>query len=362
MNNTVLFSIYEFGESFLANGLGLVLFPILLYDFGIDIYKYTLLIGVSNLIGVFINIFLLKAPKNVINTLFFFSALTFLTGFGLLTKGYAFALFFGIFIIIHLQGLLFYQISILETTNPKVSSSLSSSLGYIGYALAVVCMFFIKSQKTIILIGLFIYITCGFLFYRFSDKNIRLQSQNLHIFSEKRFLKYTISLLSLSIAPQFFNNIMSMYLKTYLHIDNKNIYLLMGVGLLCAIGSSILLSKFWKKEEHVFYITVICWILVYMVALMRFFIHIEYNMLYGILLAVLGGSATGLFWTFFKAITVLKFYDKDVGIRISLIYGLSTSIGPILFYLISFINTVVAFLSIILLLMTSLVFFNRYQK
>lgn len=362
MNNTILFSIYEFGESFLANGLGLILFPILLYDFGINIYKYTLLIGVSNLIGLILNIFILKAQRNLINTLFFFSGLTFLIGFGLLTKGYVFALFFGIFIIIHLQGLLFYQISILETTNPKVSSSLSSSLGYIGYALAVIFMFFIKSQETIISIGLFIYITCSFLFYRFSNKSIVLSSQSVSVFFERHFLKYTISLLSLSIAPQFFNNIMSMYLKTYLHLQNKDIYILMGIGLLWAITSSILLSKFWKKEEYVFYTTLVFWIAVYIVAILIFFIHIKHNMLYGMLLATLGGIATGLFWTFFKAITVLKFNDKNVGIRISLIYGLSTSIGPILFYLLSFINTITAFFGIISLLIISLVFFNRYQR
>ncbi len=354
MNNTKLFALYEFGESFLANGLGLVLFPILFYEFGVSIYTYSFIIGISNLIGVFLNIFILKRQLSVVKTLFFFSLSTFFVSFGLLAKEkYIFALFFGIFTIVHMQALLFYQISILETKDPKISSSFSSILGYLGYFVAVVSMFFLKEKRFLILIGIFIYITCAFLFYKFSDKSVFLKAQKLDFLKDSLFLKYMISLLFLSIAPQFFNNSMTMYLKTYLLLPNKEVYILMFIGLLCAIGSSFLLSLVWEKENTGFYITVFFWLLVYIFAVLVFFIHIKHLFIYGVLLAVLGGTATGFFWTFFKAITVLKFNDENVGVRISSIYGLSSSFGPILFFVMSNINPVLAFSSIALLLIIS---------
>lgn len=355
MKNNTLFAVFEFGESFLANGLGLVLFPIMLYDFGINIYQYSLIIGFSNLIAFFINILLLQKPGKVINKLFLFSALTSFAGIGLLNSSkYMFALFFAIFTIIHMQGLLFYQISILETKELKFSSSLSSILGYIGYATAIVFMFLVKNHSILIVIGIFIYFLCGFLFYKFSDKNIILSYQDIKVFKEKSFLKYAFSVLALSIAPQFFNNSMTMYLKSYLFLGDKKIYILMAIGLFFAIISSFLLSKIWKRESYGFYITAIFWITVYLLAIGRFFIIIHYTMFYGILLAIIGGLATGFFWTFFKAITALKFNDKNVAIRISMIYGLSSSIGPILFYLLSNINPIFAFIGILILVLLSI--------
>ncbi|GAB6078365.1 hypothetical protein [Hydrogenobaculum acidophilum] len=354
MSNTRLFALYEFGESFLANGLGLVLFPILFYEFGVNIYIYSFIIGVSNLIGVLLNILMLRRPLPIIKTLFFFSITTFFVSFGLLAKEkFVFALFFGIFIVVHMQALLFYQISILETKDPKISSSFSSILGYLGYFVAVFSMFFLKEKRFLILIGIVIYISCAFLFYKFSDKSVFLKSQKLDFLRDSLFLKYMLSLLFLSIAPQFFNNSMTMYLKTYLFLPNKEVYTLMFIGLLCAIGSSFLLGVVWKKENTGFYITVFFWLLVYIFALLVFFIHIKYLFMYGVLLAILGGTATGFFWTFFKAITVLKFNDENVGIRISSIYGFSSSLGPILFFVMSNISPVVAFLSIVFLLIIS---------
>jgi UMF1 family MFS transporter len=354
VDNTKLFALYEFGESFLANGLGLVLFPILFYQFGINIYDYSFIIGVSNLIGVFINIFLLRTPLTVLNKLFLFSSLTFLVGFGLLTENeYLFALSFMLFTIVHMQALLFYQISILETKDPKISSSFSSILGYLGYFLAVVSMFFVKDKRMLIGFGIFVYITCAFLFYKYSNKNVLLKAQKLSIFKDNIFLKYTISLLFLSIAPQFFNNSMTMYLKTYLLLPDKKVYILMFIGLLFAIGSSFVLGVFWKKENAGFYITVFLWFIVYLLAIWRFFVRIDYPFFYGVILAVFGGMATGVFWTFFKAITVLKFNDDNVGIRISFIYGFSSGFGPILFFVMSFISPVIAFLSILVFLIIS---------
>jgi UMF1 family MFS transporter len=354
VSNTKLFALYEFGESFLANGLGLVLFPILFYQFGINIYDYSFIIGVSNLIGVLINVSILRKPIYVINTLFLFSSFTFLVGFGLLTENkYLFALSFMLFTIVHMQALLFYQISILETKDPKISSSFSSILGYLGYFLAVVSMFFVEDKKILIGFGIFAYITCAFLFYKHSNKKVFLKAQQLSIFKDNVFLKYTISLLFLSIAPQFFNNSMTMYLKTYLLLPNKEVYTLMFIGLLFAIASSFVLGVVWKKENTGFYITVFLWFIVYLLAMLKFFMHIDYPFFYGVLLAVAGGMATGVFWTFFKAITVLKFNDDNVGIRISSIYGFSSGFGPILFFVMSFISPVVAFLSILVLLIIS---------
>ncbi len=359
MNNTKLFALYEFGESFLANGLGLVLFPILFYEFGIDIYTYALIIGISNLIGVLTNIFIMRRPLSLIKALFFFSFMTFLVSFGLLTREkYLFAVFFAAFSIIHMQALLFYQISILETKDPKISSSFSSILGYLGYFVAVLSMFFVKEKSLLIISGIFIYITCAFLFYRFSDKRIFLKAQKLVFFEDKKFLKYMISLILLAIAPQFFNNSMTMYLKTYLLLPNKEVYILMFVGLLCAIGASFLLGVVWKKEDTGFYITVFFWLLVYILGSLVFFIHIKYRFLYGISLAILGGMATGFFWTFFKAITVLKFNDENIGIRISSIYGFSSFVGPLLFFGLSVISPAVAFLSISGFLVLSLLMYK----
>ncbi|MGC9144269.1 hypothetical protein [Hydrogenobaculum sp.] len=361
MNNTKLFALYEFGESFLANGLGLVLFPILFYQFGVSIYDYSFIIGVSNLIGVLINVFILRKPIYVVNTLFLFSSLTFLVGFGLLTENkYLFAIFFMLFTIVHMQALLFYQISILETKDPKISSSFSSILGYLGYFLAVLSMFFVKDKKMLIGFGIFVYITCAFLFYRYSNKKVFLKAQKLSIFKDDIFLKYTISLLFLSVAPQFFNNSMTMYLKTYLLLSNKEVYTLMFLGLLFAIGSSFVLGFIWKKENTGFYITVFLWFMVYLLAMFRFFAHIDYPFFYGMLLAVVGGTATGVFWTFFKAITVLKFNDDNVGIRISSIYGFSSGLGPVLFFVMSFISPVVAFLSILVLLVISFFIYGLF--
>lgn len=354
MSNTKLFALYEFGESFLANGLGLVLFPILFYQFGVSIYDYSFIIGVSNLIGVLINIFILRKPIHVINTLFLFSSFTFLIGFGLLTENkYLFALFFMLFTIVHMQALLFYQISILETKDPKISSSFSSILGYLGYFVAVFSMFFVKEKRLLIMAGIVVYIICSFLFYRFSNKSVSLKAQKLDFLKDSLFLKYMISLLFLSISPQFFNNSMTMYLKTYLLLPNKEVYMLMFIGLLFAIGSSFALGVIWKRENTGFYITVFLWFIVYLIAMLRFFVHIDYPFFYGMLLAVVGGMATGVFWTFFKAITVLKFNDDNVGIRISSIYGFSSGFGPVLFFVMSFISPVVAFFSILVLLIIS---------
>ncbi len=356
MDNTKLFALYEFGESFLANGLGLVLFPILLYEFGINIYTYALIIGFSNSLALLLNVYILKTPSFVIKRLFIFSLATFFAGFGLLISSkYMFAIFFGIFSIIHMQGLLFYQISILETEDLKLSSSFSSILGYLGYFLAILLMFFVKSHKILILIGIFLYIFCAFIFYKFSNKSIFLKAQNLKLLKDKVFLKYAISLISLSVAPQFFNNSMTMYLKTYLNMPNKNIYILMFIGLLCAIASSYILSKIWKKEDFGFYITAFFWILVYIIGCLVFFIHIKYPFLYGTILALLGGFATGFFWTFFKAITALKFMDQDIALRISFIYGLSSALGPMLFFLFSFISPLASFLSILIVLLLALI-------
>jgi len=354
VDNTKLFALYEFGESFLANGFGLVLFPILFYQFGVSIYAYAFVIGVSNLIGVFINIFLLRKPLRVLNKLFLFSSITFFVSFGLLVEDkYLFGLFFMLFTVVHMQGLLFYQISILETKDTKISSSFSSILGYLGYFLAVVSMFFVKDKRMLIGFGIFVYITCAFLFYKYSNKNVLLKAQKLSIFKDNIFLKYTISLLFLSIAPQFFNNSMTMYLKTYLLLPNKEVYILMFIGLLFAIGSSFVLGVFWKKENTGFYITVFLWFIVYLLAIWRFFVRVDYPFFYGVILAVFGGMATGVFWTFFKAITVLKFNDDNVGIRISSIYGFSSGFGPILFFVMSFISPVMAFLSILVFLIIS---------
>lgn len=326
---TLKFSLYELGESVLGNGLSLAVLPIYFGEKGVNLLEFNVFLSFINLSGFLFNVFLLKASKNIEKSFVIFSFLTFLLSalFSLSVKNFLLSVELASLLgFIHFNALLLYQVSILSLKDLKLGSSISSVFGYFGLLIVSPLGIFIKSYNFLIFILAIIYLALTIPFLIEISKEKIYFIPDFSFLKDKKFLKFFVLIGTLAVPNYFFNSAFSLYLKTIENLSSKDIYKLLFLGLLFAIAGSFLSFFIWKRISNKAFLNICLtmWILVYINA---YFFKEEL-----ITLAILGGISTGLFWTFFKAITALIFKESSP-IKIVFLYGTFSFLGP-LFYII----------------------------